>query len=112
MVTNKILTTMHREVTRVVTLVAIGLFIMALSPTAAEQTNLPALSPWGLFLGGSFIVAAISHIMRRALFPQLDLQLIAHEAINKRNTAAAVVFLGVCIVIAAFLLVNGSMLRL
>ncbi len=112
MVTKKILTTMHRELSRVLALVLIGLIIIVLSPYAAEQTGIAALSVWGLFLGGCFIVAAFSHIMRRALFPRLDLQSIALDAIRKENVAGAIVFLGVCIVLAAFLFMNGSMLRI
>lgn len=102
----------HRELTRVVLLVFIGLVFIVLSPYAAIETSIPALSPWGLFLGGSFIIAALSHIMRRALFPQLDLQSIAKKAMTDSAVGAGLVFLGVCLVLAAFIFVNGSMLRL
>ncbi len=106
------LTVLRREVNRVALLIVVGLLFVVYSPDLALATNIPALSPWGLFLGGAFFVAAVSHVMRRVLFPRLDLQLIAIEAIEKRNTAAAVVFLGICLVLAAFILINGSMLRL
>lgn len=110
--TKKLLGTLHRELTRVAMLVAVGLLFITVSPILAMAVNIPALSPWGLFLGGAFFVAAISHVMRRALFPQLDLQLIAIHAMKNNSTAAAVVFLGICIVLASFIFVNGSMLRM
>ena len=107
----KLLTTLHRELTRVALLSVLGLLFILASPFLAEQTNIVALAPWGLFLGGAFFVAAISHVMRRAFFPQLDLQLIARLALL-HPIGAGLVFLGVCWVLAALIGVNGSMLRL
>lgn len=108
----RIAKTLHREISRVALLVVIGAIMIALSPALALATNTPALSPWGLFIGGAFITAAVSHIMRRALFPQLDLQLIAKKAVSENNIGAALVFIGVCLVLTAFVFTTGSMLRL
>jgi hypothetical protein len=108
----QLLKTLQREFNRVSLLLALGLILILISPGLAEFLMIPALSPWGLFLGGSFFVAAMSHIMRRALFPKLDLQLIAIHAVKNNNIAAALIFLGVCVVLAAFLIINGSMLRI
>ena len=107
-----VLKKIHREVTRVVALVLVGLAFIVFSPPLALALNIPALSPWGLFLGGAFFVCAISHIMRRLLFPGHDLQLIAKKAINGENVGAGLVFLGMCIVLAAFIVMNGSVIRM
>lgn len=102
----------QREVFRVAVLIIIGLMMIHLSPQYAMAWGIPALSPWGLFVGGMFIAAALSHIMRRALFPKLDLQAIATRAIMHESMSAAVVFVAICAVLITLLILTASMLRM
>jgi len=54
-------------------------------------------------------VAGISHIVRRILFPSIDLKEFAREALN-HPLASAIVFLGVCIILSTFIVVNIMLL--
>lgn len=54
-------------------------------------------------------IAGISHIVRRILFPNIDLQEFAREALN-HPLASAIVFLGVCIILSTFIVVNVMLL--
>ena len=54
-------------------------------------------------------VAGISHIVRRILFPSIDLKEFARSALNN-PLASAIVFLGVCIVLSTFIVVNVMLL--
>lgn len=54
-------------------------------------------------------VAGISHIIRRILFPSIDLKVFAREALYQ-PLASAIVFLGVCIVLSTFIVVNVMLL--
>ena len=54
-------------------------------------------------------VAGISHIIRRILFPSIDLKEFAREALN-HPLSSAIVFLGVCIVLSTFIVVNVMLL--
>lgn len=106
----------EREFFRLFLLVAIGLALINFSPALAIAWAIPALSPWGLFLGGMLLVGAVSHVMRRVLFPKLDLQSIAKKAIGDRddspNLPAAVVFAAICSILGLLLYLNASMLRM
>lgn len=107
---------LQREIVRVLILIIIGLALIAGSPGVALAWNVPAISPWGLFLGGMLIAGAVSHIMRRVLFPKLDLQLIANKAIGHRheepNLPAAVVFASICSILGLLLYLSVSLLRM
>lgn len=54
-------------------------------------------------------VAGISHIVRRILFPSIDLKEFAKEAL-KQPLSASIVFFGVCIVLSTFIVVNVMLL--
>jgi len=51
------------------------------------------------------LVAAVSHITRRILFPDLDLKSFAKEALG-HPVASAVVFLAICIVLSCLIIAN------
>lgn len=55
------------------------------------------------------VVAGVSHIVRRILFPSVDLKLFSRESLRS-PISAAIVFLGVCIVLATFVVVNVMLL--
>ncbi len=99
-----------RDLPRVLSFFALGALMIFGSTWFAGLVNEPAFAPWGLFIGGAFLVAGLVHIIRRLVFPKLDLQLIAITALNT-PTGAGLVFLGMCLVIAAFVTMLGAMLR-
>ena len=54
-------------------------------------------------------IAGISHIVRRILFPSIDLKEFARQAWST-PLGSAIVFLGICIVVSTFIVVNGMLL--
>jgi hypothetical protein len=54
-------------------------------------------------------VAGISHIVRRILFPSVDLKEFAKAALYE-PLGASIVFLGICIVLSTFIVVNVMLL--
>lgn len=56
------------------------------------------------------VVAAVSHVVRRVLFPKIHMMEFANKA-KENPIAAAIVYLGVCIVLATFVVVNVNLLR-
>lgn len=54
-------------------------------------------------------VGAISHIVRRILFPDVDLREYAWKALDN-PVASSIVFLGICIVLSVFVVVNIQLL--
>lgn len=105
-------TKIRRELSRILLLFVIGFAMIHFSALGAVAWNMPALSPWGLFLGGMLIAGSISHVMRRILFPRLNLQSIAIRAVEERNLPAALVFTSICAILGILLFLNASMLRL
>lgn len=55
------------------------------------------------------LIALFSHMIRRILFPDLDLSAVAKKAIETES-GAAIVFASVCIVISVLIFVNGHLL--
>lgn len=94
------------DVGRVLVLLAVGLLLMWGSPWVARELGMAELSIIGLSLGWGFVAAASSHVMRRVLFPGLDLRQIAKIAV--RDGQAGFVFAGVCLVLAALLMMAGQ----
>ena len=56
------------------------------------------------------VVAAVSHVVRRVLFPKIHMMEFANKA-KENPIAAAIVYLGGCIVLATFVVVNVNLLR-
>jgi hypothetical protein len=92
-----------RVAARVSGLLALGTALLSVDGSVAQATGIPALAPILLSAGWLFIAAGFSHLARVILFPRLNLIVIAEEGITKRNPAAGLVFLGICIVLAALL---------
>lgn len=92
-----------------------GLFVAAtlavmLSGSLAQLVGEPAYAPWLLFAGLALYGVALSHILRRVLFPYIDLKAYA-EAAQQTPEGAGRVFLGVAIVLAAFVLLMGNVVH-
>jgi hypothetical protein len=100
-----------RDVWLVVVLMIIGMVLVVLSTPLATAVGEPAFAPLGLFTGGVFFIAALSHIIRRLFFHPLYLYSFAMKAFET-PTGAGLVVLGMCLVLASFVLVMGGMLRL
>lgn len=65
-----------------------------------------------LFTSSSLVLAfaAISHIIRRLLFPNIDLREYAWIALRE-PIGAAIVYFGICIVLSTFVVVNVLVLN-
>lgn len=92
-----------------------GLFFVAtlavmVSAPLAELIGEPAYAPWLLFAGLALYGVALSHVLRRVLFPYIDLKLFA-EAARQSATGAGLVFVGVCLVLAAFVSLMGNVVH-
>jgi len=95
---------------RVSILFALGALFIAIATPLAQWVGEPAFSPWGLFFGGSFVIAALSHIIRRLFFHPISLLKTGEKALDN-PIGAGLVFLGICLVLSAFVVVMGGMIR-
>jgi hypothetical protein len=95
----------------VTVMVAIGQMIVYFSVPFALWVGVPAFSAWGLFTGGAFYVMALSHILRRLYFTPMSMKDACTLAMRDKNTAAGLVFLGMCIVLATVVYTLSNMLR-
>lgn len=95
---------------RVGFLLSVASLMVALAAPLARAIGMPEISPWGLFAGLALYGVALSHMLRRALFPYLDLREISNKA-GRSAQGAGLVFLGVCVVLSAFILLMGNVAR-
>lgn len=92
-----------------------GLFVVAtllviMSAPVAQLIGEPAYAPWLLFAGLALYGVALSHVLRRVLFPYIDLRQFSESA-RHESTGAGLVFVGVCIVLAAFVSLMGNVVH-
>lgn len=99
-----------KDLVLMLVLALMGHLIIMYSTGFAVLVGEPAFSAWGLFTGGVFYITALSHALRRMYFYPLSLQSIAKRA-SLTAVGAGLVFLGMCLVLAAFVMVLGGMLR-
>lgn len=101
-----------RNYSRILWPIIIGTIMIRYGEQAAQFSGIPALSPWSLFVGGSFYVFAATHVLRRMYFPHLDLQAIAKEACDGvSGIGAGLVFIGICLVLCALIFLLGAAIR-
>lgn len=93
------------DLQRVLVPIVLGVLLIRWSPAFAQVFGVPEVSVVGLYVGWLTIGVGVSHYMRRALFPGWDLRQIM--AIAVRDRQAGHVVLGICIVLAALILVAG-----
>lgn len=84
-------------------------FLFASTPFALAVGE-PSFAPWGMFAGLMLYGVALSHALRRLMFPYVDLKAVAADA-RRSPTGAGLVFIGVCIVLATFLSLTGSLVH-
>lgn len=99
-----------RDILRVLSMTIIATILVVFSTNFAQAVAEPAFAPWGLFTGLAFYGVALSHVLRRLLFPYIDLRLFAASA-SGSPTGSGLVFMGVCIVLTAFITLMGSVVR-
>lgn len=99
-----------RDLTRAAIPFALGLLMIYIAEPLAKLLGLPALAPASVLGGMTACGVALSHPLRRMLFPYLDLGGVARKA-SETSEGAGRVFVGVCIVLAALLLTLGSSAR-
>lgn len=90
-----------RELLRVGVVTGAGLAILL--PDSSSQVVLYAV-------GISLILTALSHILRKVLFPYLDLEIIAKKA-SEVPLGASIVFASVCFLLSTLISVFISLLR-
>lgn len=94
-------------------LVILGIFLLIISQIDRVFTfdgNMAFLTAVLNSTSVVIVVAAVSHVVRRVLFPKIHMMEFANKA-KANPIAAAIVYLGVCIVLATFVVVNVNLLR-
>jgi hypothetical protein len=98
------------DIARVAGLFFAATLLVMISAPLAELIGEPAYAPWLLFAGLALYGVALSHILRRVLFPYIDLKSVADRA-QCSPEGAGLVFLGVCIVLSSFILLMGNVVH-
>ena len=101
---------MLTDLLRVGSLLIVATLMVMLAAPLALAIGEPAYASWGMFAGLALYGVALSHVLRKVLFPYIDLKRYAQEA-NKEPAGAGLVFLGVSIVLAAFILLMGNVVH-
>lgn len=99
------------DLLRVAPLFIVGIALIKFSPTFAQWINEPPYAAWGLVVGGIFNIIAFSHIVRRFLFPTLDLPGVGAIAIQN-PVGAGLVFFGVCYLLGQIINIMGAAIQL
>lgn len=95
------------DITRVLLLVAVATICSLGAEPLALATNQPAFAVWGLFTGLTLYGVALAHVVRRVLFPRVEMGNTAIVACNT-PTGAGLVFIGVCLVLSSTILLLGN----
>ena len=106
----KLLQRLSHDLWRFSALVALVAILLWLESWLPKASNEAALSPLLTSSAIVLAIAALSHLTRRVLFPKLDLQKIAVKALE-HPIGAAIVFFGICLVLAVLVYANVTMLR-
>ncbi|WP_031358172.1 hypothetical protein [Caballeronia sordidicola] len=98
------------DIPRVVIALLLGWLLVRIAVPIARGLGEPEFAPWITFMGGGFWAAGLSHVLRRLFFHRIDMHAFASKALEA-PTGAGLVFLGVCLVLAAFVLMQGAAIR-
>jgi hypothetical protein len=90
---------------RIVALLVVASVLFFASPFVAHLLAVPEVQTYGTLMSFLFGGFAVGHIARRLLFPSVPLSRTADDA-RKHPIGAGLVFLGVCIVLAAIVLAS------
>ena len=101
---------LKRGLPRIVAMLIIGFLFFI--PAQTEPTALgPTLAPLFYVFGLTFFGLAVGDAALRILQPKVDAQAAAQEAMKDHNTAAALVYLGRCILASVLMLLIVSASR-
>lgn len=79
-------------------------FLVLIIPAFAYLYTEPAIASTVIYMLSMLIVfSALTHILRKILFPYIDLRVYAEAALDGKNSAAAMVVMSVCIVMSALI---------
>ncbi len=95
------------DIARIAGLFFAATLLVMVSAPLADLIGEPAYAPWFLFAGLALYGVALSHILRRILFPYIDLKVFSTMA-SRSPEGAGMVFVGVSLVLAAFILLMGN----
>lgn len=95
---------------RVGIMLALAVVFLILAVPVATVFHEPTLAPWGVFAGVALLGVALSHVLRRLMFPYIDLETISKTA-RETPTGSGLVFLGVSIVLAVFISLMGNLVH-
>lgn len=91
------------DLSRLGVFLGLGGAAMVGSVPLADYANMPEIAAIGWWVSIMFVMAAATHILRRVLFPYIDLKKVAGKAVES-SAGAGAVFLGVCFVIGCMLM--------
>lgn len=95
-----------RDLIRLLPLLAAAVLLLWASGDLGQLFGRPELTLWSSFAALTLFGVALSHVLRRMFFPYLDLRKLAEQANEK-----GLVFLGVCIVLGASLMLMSGLVR-
>lgn len=90
------------DILRTSVLLALGWACITFSVPIAKAIGDPDIAAIMFRFGMVFCGVAVLPVMKRTLFPYIDMKLYAETAMKEDNYGAGLVFLGMCIVLAAF----------
>ena len=62
-------------------------------------------------IGISLMITGVVHVVRKLLFPYLDLEVVVNQIVAEKNVAAAVLFASVCGLVAVLINATVSLLK-
>lgn len=95
---------------RTVITTVIGVSLIFGSEPLARFIGDPSLAVWGGWMGFAALAVALSHVLRKVLFHYIDLEEFSQKALQS-PIGSAIVFLGVCIVVSAFVIATSGSVR-
>lgn len=98
------------DILRVSILMTLASVLLITAEPVAHWTGQPAFAAWGLFAALAMFGIALAHVLRRLLFPSIDLAAIARRADDSAQ-GSGLIFLGVCLVLSAFILLLGNVVH-
>ncbi len=99
-----------RDGVRVFLLFSAASVMLAVDEPLAMALKRPEMAPWLMFAGLALYGVGLSHVLRRLLFPYIDLRTLVTDA-RRGNTGAGLVFLGVSFVIGVLLFMMTSLAK-
>lgn len=100
----------RNDVLRVGLLMSLAVVLLVTAEPAARLFGQPAFAVWGLFAALAMFGVALAHVLRRLLFPYVDMGALSHKASNSAE-GAGLVFLGISLALASFILLLGNVVH-